>query len=354
MSLAALHGAGGESAGPPPESRSSASASRSPSPQSVWPRGEAISRCREVIAHHSKSFALASRVFPPALRDRAAVVYTFCRRADDAVDHAPPGQLDAALARIRAELDSVYAGAPQPDITLAAFQEVVKECRIPRDYPEELLAGMAMDVRGTHYDTMDTLLLYCYRVAGTVGLMMSHVMGVAGDHALRNAVHLGLAMQLTNICRDVVEDWDMGRLYVPDEILADYGAGGLHRQLGGPFPARARDPMARAVHRLLDHAERYYRSGDRGLAALPWRCAFAVRAARLVYSAIGARIANADHDVTRGRAIVPGLAKLWLVGRAGRRTVSELPGRAGQRILTGRSAAIPSHTIRFPDDVLPL
>jgi phytoene synthase len=315
---------------------------------------DAIALCRQTIAVHSRSFALASRVLPPRCRDEAAVVYTWCRRADDAVDLAPPGKQAAALVRLGAELDAIYDGAAQEDIALAAFQEVVHRHRIPREYPAELLAGMEMDVRGQRYEDMHTLLLYCYRVASTVGLMMSHVMGVTHDGALRHAAHLGMAMQLTNICRDVLEDWEMGRLYVPTELLAEHGIGDLGRALGGPFPERARGPMRGAVARLLAEAEQFYRSGDRGLLALPWRCAFGVRAARLVYAAIGDRIARNDFDVLAGRAVVPTWHKLWLVARAGAGALTELPARLGRVLGRGPRPRVPRDHARFPHGVLPL
>lgn len=319
------------------------------------PGDDAIALCRRTIAAHSKSFALASRVLPPRCRDQAAVVYTWCRHADDAIDLAPRGAQAAALARLRAELDSVYAGERQRDVVLAAFQQVVQRCRIPRAYPAELLAGMEMDVIGQRYDTMDTLLRYCFRVAGTVGLMMSHVMGVRDDRALRNAAHLGLAMQLTNICRDVLEDWDMGRLYVPADLCAACGMPDLGARLGGRFPGTARAPMARAVEHLLGEAEQYYRSGDRGLMALPWRCAFGVRAARLVYAAIGACIARRGHDVLAGRAVVPTWHKLLLVARAGLMSAGELPARAALALPPGASMPrIPRQSIAFPHGVLPI
>lgn len=319
--------------------------------------GDAIAACRAVIAQHSKSFALASRVFEPHIRDRAAVIYTWCRNADDAVDLAT-GDRRQVLAEQRSILDSVYRGEPQRDITLRAFQQVIEVCRLPRAYPEELLAGMEMDVVGTDYDTMDTLLLYCFRVAGTVGLMMSHAMGVSDDKFLRNATHLGLAMQLTNICRDVAEDWQMGRLYVPDQLLGEFGLSDLRSHLGGPFPDRARAGMARAVQVLLAEAERFYRSGDRGLPGLSWRCAFAVRAARQVYSAIGERIAAQDHDVTRGRAFVSQRDKLHLLAEAGATALGELPERwhrRQHRQQTGEPGPrVPGRVIGFPQDVLPL
>ena len=204
----------------------------------------AIAEARRVLAAKSKSFALAGRVLGGDARDRAAVVYAFCRRADDAIDLAPTGEHAAALARLRRELDAVYGGRPTGDAVLDAFGEVARACRIPRDYPAELLAGLEMDAAGTRYGSLAELGVYCYRVAGTVGLMMCHVLGLRHDRALPRAVHLGIAMQLTNICRDVAEDWQLGRLYLPADMLAEEGAPDLAGSLGGPFPpaARGRSP----------------------------------------------------------------------------------------------------------------
>ena len=182
-----------------------------------------IEHCAEIIRYHSKSFSLASRLLPAAVRRRAVVVYAWCRRADDAVDHAPPGYQLEALQRLRRELGEVYGGRQLDDPVLSSFQSVVRECGIHRAYTDELIDGMAMDVAGTRYDSMDTFLLYCFRVAGTVGLMMSHVMGLRDEGAVRYAAHLGMAMQMTNICRDVLEDWQRQRLYIPEELLAARG-----------------------------------------------------------------------------------------------------------------------------------
>jgi phytoene synthase len=301
---------------------------------------------RATIAHHSKSFALASRLLGRRVRDQTAVVYTWCRRADDAIDELvdPTGdRLDEALARLAAELDGAYAGTSS-DPVLAAFGEVAQARQIPRHYPDELLAGMAMDARDTRYATLDQLRMYAWRVAGVVGLMMSHVFGVKDDAALVHAAHLGIAMQLTNICRDVAEDWERGRLYLPDELLAQHGAADLASDLGGPLSPRARDPIARTVRELLAIADLYYRSGDRGVRSLPWRAAGAVMAARRVYAAIGERIRRADHDVTAGRAVVTTPAKLALVaGALGRLVVS-----APRRLLSSREH-IPTRTLRFED-----
>lgn len=311
---------------------------------------QALAVCRQAIEHHSKSFAMASKVLPPGSRDSAAVLYAWCRHADDAVDLAPVRQQPAALQRLRDELDDIYGDDDLGDPVLGAFQKLVRAYRIPRDYPQELVEGMAMDVAGQRYGDRETLYLYCYRVASVVGLMMSHIMGLRDDGALRQAAHMGIGMQITNICRDVLEDWSMGRLYLPDDLLAECGAPGLRDQLGSPLPDSAGPALARTVQTLLDDADRFYRSGDRGLAALPWRCAFAVRAARLVYSRIGSRLRRRGCDVFAGRAFVPTWRKLLLVGRAGLTALLELPGRARRR----SRHALPSRVSRFPNDVLPV
>ncbi len=308
----------------------------------------AIAAARRVLAAKSKSFALAGRVLGGAARDRAAVVYAFCRRADDAIDLAPPGQHADAIARLRAELDAVFAGRPTGDAVLDAFGEVARDCRIPREYPAELVAGMEMDALGTRYGTLADLDRYCYRVAGTVGLMMCHVFGVCHERALPRAVHLGVAMQLTNICRDVAEDWELGRLYLPADMLAEEGVPDLASALGGPLPAAARRAVTGVVRRLLAEAERYYASADRGIGDLPPRAGFAVRIARLVYSAIGAELAARGHDPLAGRAVVPRGKKLALVALAG-------AGGAVSLATNGRGKPrLPDRTLLFSPDVLTL
>lgn len=317
--------------------------------------GELVRHCRASLEEHSKSFALAGRFLPRESSDRAAVVYAWCRRADDAVDRAAPGEADAAVDRLFDELAAIYAGAPQTVPECAAFQEAVRLTGIPRSYPGELLEGMAMDTRATSYATMDALLQYCFRVAGTVGLMMCHVMGLRDAGALRRAAHLGIAMQLTNICRDVVEDWNLGRLYLPADRLAMHGAPRLAERLGGPFPVDSKDAVAATVRDLLVDADRYYRSGDAGLDALSWRCSFAIRSAREIYAAIGTILQRRGCDVTKGRAIVPLRRKLVLAAGAGARSLADLPRRAVGRfepaVLDPERGG---QLVRFPEDVLPI
>jgi 15-cis-phytoene synthase len=280
---------------------------------------------RATIQQHSKSFALASRLLPAAAANDAVAIYAYCRHADDAIDLAPPGEQRARLAGLRADLDNIYAGLQMDDPLLSLFQRVAHARGIPRDYLDELLAGMEMDVANVAYERWDKLLRYCYRVAGTVGLMMCHVIGVHASEALIHAAHLGIAMQLTNIARDVREDWERGRLYLPDELLARSGFPVLRRALGQPFPASAVPAVARATATLLDRADAYYRSGDAGLPYLSPRCAFAVGTARRVYARIGDRVRAQGCDPLAGRAVVSRRGKLAAVARAALVAARALP-----------------------------
>ncbi|MET0385454.1 MAG: phytoene/squalene synthase family protein [Polyangiales bacterium] len=281
-------------------------------------------RARASIEQHSKSFSLASRLLPPKVGHDAVVLYAYCRRADDLIDLCTDGEPAAQLAQLRSELDGLYAGEPQTDPVLAEVARVLHARAIPRAYLDELLLGMEMDVHGARYRSLPDLLLYAYRVAGTVGLMMCHVMGVRHAAALRHAAHLGIAMQLTNIARDVHEDWARGRLYLPESWLPQLAVASFEPGVG-PLPLAAAEELARATERLLDCAEAYYRSGDAGLGQLSVRCGFSIRAARLVYSEIGARVRAQRCDPFAPRAVVSLARKLELVGRAALDSAKRLP-----------------------------
>ena len=294
----------------------------------------------------SKSFAMAQHLLPAQARRPAAALYAWCRRADDAVDELPPDKAAQALARLEAELDSIYAGAGQSDPVLQVFQQAVSAAQIPKTYPRELLLGMRMDLAGIVYETLEDLHQYCYRVAGTVGLMMCHVLGVSHPRALKHAAHLGMAMQLTNICRDVVEDWQRQRLYLPRALLPIEIR---HLEPEGTFPPELVCAVAQVVERLLREADRFYASGDRGLRYLAPRSAWAIRLARLLYSRIGRVLARRRYDVTLGRAQVATAHKLWLVLRALAERITAWPRRFDSARHNGSLPAL-----RYPSDVLPL
>lgn len=260
----------------------------------------------EVMRRHARSFSWAARLLPSDVRADAATLYAWCRRCDDAVDEAPDAATaQAALGRLREELDEIYGERPPADPSLAGMHELVRRRALPRGPAAELLEGMAMDLGRVRYETFKDLLIYCHRVAGTVGLLMAHVMGVRDAVALRRADDLGIAMQLTNICRDVAEDERRDRVYLPVDLLG-----------GDLLPSQAGHRTPAAVASLLVRADVFYRSGDAGLRALPTACAGAIRAARLIYSDIGRVLARRGFDVWAGRAVVSPARKLWLATRA--------------------------------------
>ncbi len=278
-----------------------------------------LARCREAIRLGSLSFAGAARVFDPGTREAAYLLYAWCRHCDDQIDGellglrtGEPAQVAGAQRRrleglvdlTRRTLDGESVGDP----AFEALGRVVRQHRIPAIYPFELLEGFAMDVEGRRYRNLEDLLQYCYHVAGVVGLMMAHVMGVREETALRRAADLGLALQLTNIARDVVDDARAGRLYLPLEWLAEAGIEPVEVALPGN-----RERLAGVVRRLLDEAERYYASGDLGLKSLPLRSAWAVAVARGVYREIGQLVRARGALAWEARAVVPRRLKLaWL------------------------------------------
>jgi phytoene synthase len=179
-----------------------------------------------------------------------------------------------------------------------------------------------MDVRATHYANFTDLLLYCYRVAGTVGLMMAHVMGLRDEAALKHAADLGIGMQLTNIARDIIEDAAMGRVYLPAEWLNE--AKIAPEEITAPHN---REKLATLTARLLREAERYYRSGDAGLWHLSFRSACAVAAARNVYSEIGALLLKKGSRAWDERTYVTGARKIWVVLRGVVSLLRSVPAR---------------------------
>ena len=298
------------------------------------------------IQKHSKSFALAAKLLPPAVNHAAVVLYAYCRRADDMIDLCPPAEQPERLSQLQTELEAIYAGAEQSDPLLARFQSVVREYAVPRVYLDELLLGMQMDTQQVCYRTLADLLLYAYRVAGVVGLMMCHVMGVRETRALRHAAHLGMAMQLSNIARDVHEDWQRGRMYIPESLLEACGAGVLDPALGQPLPRSAAPGIARATESLLQHADGFYRSGDAGVPYLSFRCGLAIRAARLVYGEISTRVREQGCDPFAPRAVVSRGRKLALLLRAAWMSVTRAV------MLIGRPAPrIPADFVKEPESV---
>jgi phytoene synthase len=272
---------------------------------------------RQVIRQGSSSFAAAAALFDPAIRADAEMLYAWCRHCDDVIDgqdlghgmSAPtPQEATARLEGLYAKTRAALAGATTDEPVFAAFQRVALRRHIPEAWATQLIDGFAMDVAGRTYQTLEDTLDYCWHVAGVVGTMMALVMGVRPDDiaTLRRAQDLGLAFQLTNIARDVIEDDANGRVYLPAAWLAE--AGVPVTQVGAP---ERRAAVADVTARLLAAAEPYYASAVHGLPALPFRCAWAIGAARGVYRQIGVEVARLGPRAWDRRVSTTSAQKAW-------------------------------------------
>jgi 15-cis-phytoene synthase len=251
--------------------------------------------CRQAIRQGSRSFHRAGQLLPVEVREPAFAVYAFCRMADDLVDREAGGW--DAIDGIERCLDRVYAGRPRADYVERAFTDVVNDYAIPRAVPDGLVEGLRWDAGERRYETLSELKSYAVRVASSVGVMMSLVMQRRQPEVLARACDLGIAMQLTNICRDVGEDRRAGRCYLPRE-----------------FGDADADP-GEAVARLLAEAEFHYDRAAAGIAALPSGSRTGINAARFLYREIG-RLVAAGVDPVHERAVVPLGRKLALLAMA--------------------------------------
>ena len=249
------------------------------------------------LARQGRSFHWARRLLGATHAARATRLYAFCRHLDDLVDEAAsPEAARAALAAADRDL----AAGRSDDPILQDGLALMRECGIEPEIARELIAGMASDAETVRVADEAELLRYCYRAASTVGLMMCRVLDAREPAAAAHAVDLGIAMQLTNLCRDVADDARMGRRYLPASLVGDLSPADLIE----PSPALQLKLRA-AVARLLALAESYYASGEAGLPFLPVRARSGILVAGRVYRAIGHRLAAREHAYWEGRAFVP-------------------------------------------------
>jgi phytoene synthase len=280
-----------------------------------------VANAKAIIEQGSKSFAAAAKLFDQKTRESAFMLYAWCRYCDDRIDGQelgfgqrspePAEQLEI-LQTLTTQTESAMAGNPTDDPVFAAFQRVYRECGIARRYPLELLEGFAMDVERHEYLTLEDTLLYSYHVAGVVGAMMAAIMGVEDKATLVRAIDLGIAFQLTNISRDVMEDAADGRVYLPRDWLVEAGAPTNPAQFPG-----AEEALFTVVGRLLDEADRYYESAVHGISRLPFRCAWAIAAARNVYGAIGEAVRSRGPRAWETRAGTSTARKVILLAGSG-------------------------------------
>lgn len=266
-----------------------------------------LDACVAMMRGGSKTFFAASRLLPVRVRAAAIALYAFCRVADDLIDQGHDAQ--ASLSVLRHRLDQIYAGTPIDAVEDHALSLVVAQYQMPRLYLDALIEGFEWDAQGRVYNTLEDLHAYAARVAGTVGAMMCWIMGRRSPHTLARACELGVAMQLTNIARDVGEDARHGRIYLPRDWLAQAG---LSAQAF--CQAQVASESVRAmVEGLLAEADRLYKGAQSGIAELPADCRAAILAASLIYAEIGQQLRRDGHDSVSRRTVVSAQRKLLLL-----------------------------------------
>ncbi len=267
--------------------------------------------CRQILRQGSRSFHAASLLLPRRVGDAASAIYAFCRVADNAVDD--PIGTGPVVSELEDRLGAIYSDDVLSSPVDRAFRDVVRRHGIPRAVPQALLEGLSWDETGRTYSDLPDLYDYCVRVGSTVGVMMTLVMGRRDTTTLVAASELGLAMQLTNIARDVGEDARRGRIYLPIDRLRSSGVDPDAWLTEPRLEPGIRDTVAW----LLDDADRLYARSWCGISRLPASSRPAIRAAALMYAEIGNEIRRAGCDSVSGRAWTTRMTKLRLLVRAG-------------------------------------
>lgn len=267
---------------------------------------DVLANARAAIARGSKSFAMASQLFDPVTRDRAMLLYAWCRHTDDVIDGQVLGQgrnddtrpPAERLAEVERLTEMAIAGQPTGDPAYEALAQVIRETGMPPQYPRDLVHGFRIDMEERPFLTFDDTLTYCYHVAGCVGVMMAIVMGVSPDDkpVLDRACDLGMSFQLNNIARDVMEDAVNSRRYIPDDWLESVGLAPNNFA----YPPNRRQ-LSRLVTRLVNAAETYEESARFGTPALSNRAAWAVLAAARIYGNIGRKVRDAGPEGLENR-----------------------------------------------------
>lgn len=287
-------------------------------------RSELVAFARTSIARGSKSFGAASGIFDQTTRERAWLLYAWCRACDDIADgqeyggtlsQPTEGEALERAAEIRRLTDLAYAGEPTGVPAFDCLGQLLSECPVPRAYADALLDGFDRDAAGWRPRSEDDLFSYCWNVAGAVGCMMAIVMGVAPDDSdtLDRACDLGLAFQLANIARDVAEDAAADRCYLPMAWLVE-----MDLPPGQHMHPAFRPRLALMARWLAEYVEQYQKSAAIGAARLPFRSRWAVHAASRIYGRIAVKVAAAgeqawDHRISTGRREKLGFLTLALV-----------------------------------------
>ena len=291
-------------------------------------RAEIIAGARDAIQRGSKSFRAASRLFDLETRERAWMLYCWCRHCDDVADgqvYGFGGGVRGNISVLRGRTRRALEGHPTDEIAFQALAQLTSECPIPSCFLEDHLDGFALDEIGWRPQTESDLIRYCYHVAGSVGCMMAIIMGVPADDedTLGRATDLGIAFQLSNIARDVREYLDNGRCYLPADWLEEFGI-----EPEALFEPANQAAVLIMVGRLIDAVAAYEASARKGVPQLPFRSRVAVLTAMRIYGAIGRQVVKLGSDawlrrVTISKArklsyVLPSFAEASFAGLAGR------------------------------------
>ena len=289
-------------------------------------RDQIVAAARESIERGSRSFRAASRLFDRKTRERAWLLYCWCRHCDDVSDgqiFGFSGGETGSVAQLKADTRRAIAGEEVEELPFKALRQLLLECPIPERLLNDHLRGFELDEAGWQPKSDEDLSRYCYHVAGAVGCMMAIVMGVPADDeaTLERAADLGIAFQLSNIARDIREDLDAGRFYLPQDWLEEFGIA----KPADLFEPANEAALGTMIHRLVDSVGVYEDSARRGVDRLPFRSRLAVLAALRIYGAIGRRVGELgssawDKRVTVGRMrklafVVPSFAEAVSMGR---------------------------------------
>ncbi|MEW6094548.1 MAG: squalene/phytoene synthase family protein [Chloroflexota bacterium] len=266
----------------------------------------AYAACEWIARQHSRTFYLASALLPEPKRQAARALYAFCRLSDDIVDCRQGSDPLQELASWRKR--ALTSHPSSVDLVVLAWTDARFKFGIPVRYAEQLLDGVAADLTKSRYQTFDELAAYAYRVASTVGLMAMHIVGFSGPEAIPYAIKLGVALQVTNILRDVAEDWRCGRLYLPQEELERFGLSEADIAAGKVTP-RWREFMRFQIGRI----RQLYAESRPGIAMLDEDGRFAIAAAADLYAAILDDIEDHNYDVFSRRAHISTLDKIRLL-----------------------------------------
>lgn len=280
----------------------------------------AYGECRAITRHHAKTFYMAARFLPNHKQRGIFAIYSLCRYIDDLVDEAEDlierrelteEDIELKLEQLKQKLRDTYNGYDQESNILIAFSDVLRRHHIPIEMPFELMEGVCMDLFKNRYDTFEELYDYSFKVASIVGLMTSQVFGYKSKEALGYAVDLGIAMQLTNILRDVGEDLQRNRIYIPKEDLDQFGVS--EQEL---FDDQRTENVVQLLQYQIERTRRYYQRSERGIKLLSEDSRLPVYLARQNYSRILDKIEENNYDVFTKRAYLNTTEKFYILPKA--------------------------------------